>query len=121
GRGPPALDRAALDASRRAPREPRPERPARVQPRPRPTGPIRRAPIGPFPDPPARPTLPQHPEVPMTTRTDFAQCMLCEALCGLEVEHDGRTVARIRGDAADPFSRGHVCPKGAPRAGPPHH
>jgi len=48
----------------------------------------------------------------MTTRTDFAQCMLCEALCGLEVEHDGRTVARIRGDAADPFSRGHVCPKG---------
>ena len=48
----------------------------------------------------------------MTTRIDFAQCMLCEALCGLEVEHDGTSVARIRGDAQDPFSRGHVCPKG---------
>lgn len=48
----------------------------------------------------------------MSTRTDFAQCMLCEALCGLEVEHDGTSVARIRGDAQDPFSRGHVCPKG---------
>lgn len=47
-----------------------------------------------------------------TTRTDYAQCMLCEALCGLEVEHDGTTVARIRGDAEDPFSRGHLCPKG---------
>ena len=48
----------------------------------------------------------------MTTRTDHAQCMLCEALCGLEVEHDGRTVTKIRGDARDPFSRGHICPKG---------
>jgi anaerobic selenocysteine-containing dehydrogenase len=48
----------------------------------------------------------------MATRTDYAQCMLCEALCGLEVEHDGTSVHRIRGDAEDPFSRGHVCPKG---------
>jgi anaerobic selenocysteine-containing dehydrogenase len=48
----------------------------------------------------------------MATRTDYAQCVLCEALCGLEVEHDGTTVQRIRGDAQDPFSRGHVCPKG---------
>jgi anaerobic selenocysteine-containing dehydrogenase len=48
----------------------------------------------------------------MTTRTDYAQCMLCEALCGLEVEHDGRTVVRVRGDPQDPMSRGHLCPKG---------
>jgi anaerobic selenocysteine-containing dehydrogenase len=48
----------------------------------------------------------------MTTRTDYAQCMLCEAICGLEVEHDGTRVHRIRGDAQDPFSRGHICPKG---------
>lgn len=47
-----------------------------------------------------------------TPRTDVAQCMLCEALCGLEVEHDGTTVTRIRGDAKDVFSRGHICPKG---------
>lgn len=49
---------------------------------------------------------------PRATRRDPSQCMLCEALCGLEVEHDGRTVTRIRGDALDPFSRGHICPKG---------
>jgi len=38
--------------------------------------------------------------------------MLCEALCGLEVEHDGVSVTKIRGDAQHPFSRGHICPKG---------
>jgi anaerobic selenocysteine-containing dehydrogenase len=38
--------------------------------------------------------------------------MLCEALCGLAVEHDGERVVRIRGDEQDPFSRGHLCPKG---------
>jgi anaerobic selenocysteine-containing dehydrogenase len=48
----------------------------------------------------------------MTPRTDYAQCMLCEALCGLEVEHDGERVLKIRGDEQDPFSRGHICPKG---------
>lgn len=48
----------------------------------------------------------------MTTRTDVAQCMLCEALCGLEVEHDGTRVAKIRGDEAHVASRGHICPKG---------
>ena len=38
-------------------------------------------------------------------------CCLCEALCGLEIEHDGGVVRSIRGDDADPLSRGHVCPK----------
>lgn len=38
--------------------------------------------------------------------------MLCEAICGLVVEHDGQRVLRVRGDPADAFSRGHVCPKG---------
>jgi anaerobic selenocysteine-containing dehydrogenase len=42
----------------------------------------------------------------------FRACPLCEAICGLEIRCEaGRPVA-IRGDAADPFSRGHVCPKG---------
>lgn len=45
-------------------------------------------------------------------RRDAAQCMLCEALCGLVVEHDGSTPSKIRGDPLDPASRGHVCPKG---------
>jgi anaerobic selenocysteine-containing dehydrogenase len=48
----------------------------------------------------------------MDKRTDFGQCMLCEALCGLEVEHDGSTVTKIRGDDAHVLSRGHLCPKG---------
>lgn len=48
----------------------------------------------------------------MASRTDAAVCMLCEAICGLEVDHDGRRVHAIRGDPNDPLSRGHVCPKG---------
>ena len=40
-------------------------------------------------------------------------CMLCEAVCGLEVELDGTRVASVRGDPDDPFSRGHICPKAA--------
>jgi anaerobic selenocysteine-containing dehydrogenase len=52
------------------------------------------------------------PEDPMDTRTDYALCMLCEAFCGIAVEHDGRRVHQIRGDAEDAFSRGHICPKG---------
>lgn len=38
-------------------------------------------------------------------------CMLCEAVCGLTVEVDGNEVISIRGDEADPFSAGHLCPK----------
>ena len=45
-------------------------------------------------------------------RRDIAVCMLCEAICGIEVEHDGARVASVRGDAKDRFSRGHICPKG---------
>ncbi|HVH06130.1 MAG TPA: molybdopterin-dependent oxidoreductase, partial [Myxococcota bacterium] len=47
----------------------------------------------------------------MMRRTSFATCTLCEATCGLEVETEGRTIVRVRGDAADGFSQGHVCPK----------
>jgi len=46
-------------------------------------------------------------------RTDYAMCMLCEAHCGIEVEHDGSQLLRIRGDDRDVASRGHFCPKGA--------
>jgi anaerobic selenocysteine-containing dehydrogenase len=42
----------------------------------------------------------------------FRACPLCEAICGLEFQFEAGTLAAIRGDAADPFSRGHVCPKG---------
>jgi anaerobic selenocysteine-containing dehydrogenase len=47
----------------------------------------------------------------MMRRTSFATCTLCEATCGIEVETEGRTIVRLRGDAADGFSQGNVCPK----------
>ncbi|MEZ4315158.1 MAG: molybdopterin oxidoreductase family protein [Polyangiaceae bacterium] len=43
----------------------------------------------------------------------FATCTLCEAICGIAVETSGERVTSIRGDAEDPFSRGHICPKAA--------
>lgn len=39
-------------------------------------------------------------------------CNLCEAICGLELTVEGREVVSVRGNAADPLSRGHICPKG---------
>ncbi|MBI2565598.1 MAG: molybdopterin-dependent oxidoreductase [Candidatus Schekmanbacteria bacterium] len=39
-------------------------------------------------------------------------CCLCEALCGIVVHTDGRSVTAIKGDPDDPHSRGHICPKG---------
>jgi anaerobic selenocysteine-containing dehydrogenase len=38
-------------------------------------------------------------------------CPFCEATCGLEIETDGRDVVSVRGDRADVFSRGFICPK----------
>ena len=37
--------------------------------------------------------------------------MLCEAVCGIQVEVDGNRVTGVRGDPLDPFSQGHICPK----------
>jgi anaerobic selenocysteine-containing dehydrogenase len=48
----------------------------------------------------------------MTSEHRFRACPLCEAICGLDFRFDAGRLAAIRGDAADPFSRGHVCPKG---------
>ena len=42
----------------------------------------------------------------------FRACDLCEAICGLEFQFEGERMVAIRGDAEDPFSAGHVCPKG---------
>lgn len=40
-------------------------------------------------------------------------CNLCDATCGLLIEHEDRRILGIRGDKQDPFSRGHICPKAA--------
>ncbi len=39
-------------------------------------------------------------------------CNLCEAICGLEITVEDGRVTGIRGNPADPLSRGHICPKG---------
>ena len=39
-------------------------------------------------------------------------CNLCEAICGLELTIEGSDVLGVRGNNADPLSRGHICPKG---------
>jgi anaerobic selenocysteine-containing dehydrogenase len=48
----------------------------------------------------------------MAQVSHFRACPLCEAICGLEFRFDEGRLAAIRGDNADPFSRGHICPKG---------
>ena len=42
----------------------------------------------------------------------YRACPLCEAICGLDFRFDEGHLAAIRGDDADPFSAGHICPKG---------
>ncbi len=44
--------------------------------------------------------------------THYRACNLCEAICGLQIETNGQQVVSIRGDANDPLSHGHLCPKG---------
>jgi anaerobic selenocysteine-containing dehydrogenase len=44
-------------------------------------------------------------------RTHYRTCHLCEAICGVEIRLKGHEILSIRGDDADPFSRGHICPK----------
>jgi len=38
-------------------------------------------------------------------------CNLCEAMCGLEIQHQNGEIISIKGDKNDPLSRGHICPK----------
>ena len=48
----------------------------------------------------------------MSTQHQYRACPLCEAICGLDLKYEDHLLTAIRGDAADPFSAGHVCPKG---------
>lgn len=47
----------------------------------------------------------------MTRQTHYRACHLCEAICGLVIETDGKEILSIKGDRDDPLSRGHICPK----------
>lgn len=42
----------------------------------------------------------------------YRACPLCEAICGLEFRFRDGALRAIHGDDKDPFSRGHICPKG---------
>lgn len=47
----------------------------------------------------------------MTDAWRKTACILCECNCGIEVEMDGRSLARIRGDREHPASAGYTCNK----------
>ncbi len=49
--------------------------------------------------------------MPEEITSHFRSCHLCEAICGVEIKTQGDEIISIRGDKADPFSRGHICPK----------
>ncbi len=44
-------------------------------------------------------------------RVHYRSCHLCEAMCGVEIRTEGGLITSVRGDEADPFSRGHLCAK----------
>lgn len=46
-----------------------------------------------------------------TPALHFRTCHLCEAMCGVVIEHQEGEILSIKGDKDDPFSRGHICPK----------
>ncbi len=41
----------------------------------------------------------------------YRTCSLCEAMCGLAIEVNGKEVLSVKGDESDPFSKGYICPK----------
>ena len=47
----------------------------------------------------------------MTTDWQSTACILCECNCGIVVQLDGRTLAKIRGDKQHPASQGYTCNK----------
>ena len=46
-----------------------------------------------------------------TTEWQPTACILCECNCGIEVQMEDRTLAKIRGDKAHPGSQGYTCNK----------
>ncbi|MBJ7359145.1 molybdopterin-dependent oxidoreductase [Nocardioides sp.] len=60
--------------------------------------------------------LTEDPVPPGFTGTRLGVCNLCEAICGIELTLEDGTVTGIRGNEADPLSRGYICPKGVSMA-----
>ncbi len=47
----------------------------------------------------------------LAVNTHYRACHLCEAICGLEIKTQGDEILSIKGDKADPISKGFICPK----------
>ena len=47
----------------------------------------------------------------MSIQTHYRTCNICEAMCGIEIKHQGKEILSIKGDKNDPLSQGHICPK----------
>jgi anaerobic selenocysteine-containing dehydrogenase len=60
--------------------------------------------------------LTEDPVPPGFTGTRLGVCNLCEAICGIELTLEDGVVTGIRGNEADPLSRGYICPKGVSMA-----
>ena len=48
-------------------------------------------------------------DAPIETR--HGVCNLCEAICGLTFQVQAERIISVKGNEADPLSRGHICPK----------
>jgi len=44
-------------------------------------------------------------------KVHYRTCNICEAMCGLEIKYQDKTILSIKGDKEDSFSQGHICPK----------
>lgn len=44
-------------------------------------------------------------------KTHYRTCNICEAMCGIEIQYQGKEILSIKGDKKDPLSKGHICPK----------
>jgi len=44
-------------------------------------------------------------------QTHYRTCNICEAMCGIEIQYQGKEILSIKGDKKDPLSEGHICPK----------
>jgi len=44
-------------------------------------------------------------------QTHHRTCNICEAMCGIVIQHEGKKIISIKGDEKDPLSQGHICPK----------
>jgi len=44
-------------------------------------------------------------------QTHYRTCHLCETMCGIAVEHDGKNIISIKGDPDHVLSKGNICPK----------